>query len=78
MRKMYTEQVASKLTNCKPFAIPEDLRNRKTECNIKDIYFLNKDLSDVGVYGNCIVVFNDGTYLDLDSVNDIEFVFSCI
>lgn len=74
--KWLNSEILAFLANMISVAIPVELLNDANRLNIKSIYFIGEhDLSKYGVYGNHIVVFNDGKYADfatsIDSVKEI-------
>lgn len=74
MTKFITERVASAISKLEPIEIPQDFQAVADSLNIRQVYFFDIDLSNVGVYGNGIVVLNNGNYIDFNCQRDIETV----
>lgn len=67
-RKILTPEIVDALSSKMPENIPLNLLHLTKKLGIKDIYLLHKlNLSDIGVYGSCIVILNNGQYIDLQN-----------
>lgn len=66
MRKNLTQDVIDILKGRKPVVVDgciDQLKSKGIKCifNVSDL-----DLSSMGIYGNHVVIMNDGTFVDLD------------
>lgn len=76
--KIITPEIADAIKNLEIFEIPLHFQATATSLNIKNIYFLDTDLSSVGIYGNCIVELTDDRCLDIQiTPNNIDNVLLC-
>lgn len=74
--KCVTPQIAATLKDLPATIIPPHLQIKANSLNIRYVYFFEIDLSTMGIYGNCVVILNNGMLLDLQIIpNDIESLF---
>lgn len=75
LKKIITPEITMFLDNHLASEIPFHLQAKAMSLNIKNVYLLEADYSNYGVYGNCIVTLNDGTYIDFQNApNSVETV----
>ena len=79
--KGLTPEIQERLEPLTPLEIPADLFDKARKLNINRIYCLRDlDFADCGVYGNHIVVVNDGQYIDFDvcPINSVKTIISLL
>lgn len=79
IKKFLTQEVFVALGGLVATTIPEHLQMKALSLNIKEVYFFNSDLSNYGIYGNCVVLLNENMYVDFQVIpNDIEALFQLL
>lgn len=63
--KLLTPKICKVLSKKVPVEIPVHLLRKANTIGVKDIYVFNNDLSEIGVYGNVVVVLGNSEFVDL-------------
>lgn len=79
IKKFITQEVSVALEGLVETPIPPHLQMKALSLHIKEVYFFNSNLSNYGIYGNCVVLLNEGMYVDFQVIpNDIEALFQLL
>lgn len=76
--KLLTQEISKILYTKSPVEIPLDLKCKANAIGIKDIFIIEKDLSELGVYGNIIVVLHNHEFVDLRVYPNVKAILDLL